>query len=214
MDDEVTSPTRYHSTRVAAQRLCTHVISRDRHRRDGHVGLAWTGAGIGTDRLWLAADGLHRAHGAALPLVPPTSLAAAASFAGVDLATDFSVGRETPPAEPVDAPLDVDPGALGELVSFFASTWPVLTGLAEGAPVTLWPEHFDAAFVWRDRANVGASPGDAFHAGPYVYVGPWGDERPGDGMFWNAPFGAALAYDGDTGRAAAFLQRGISLLAV
>ena len=29
---------------------------------------------------------------------------------------------------------------------------------------------------------------------PYLYVGPWGDERPGDDGYWNAPFGAMRSY--------------------
>ena len=42
------------------------------------------------------------------------------------------------------------------------------------------------------RANLGASPGDAYEPEPYLYVGPWGPERPGDPGYWNAPFGAVL----------------------
>jgi hypothetical protein len=59
----------------------------------------------------------------------------------------------------------------------------------------LWPEHFDhgsLVSVGDDRYNVGASPGDAAEPGPYLYVGPWSDERPGDPDLWNAPFGAVL----------------------
>ncbi len=40
--------------------------------------------------------------------------------------------------------------------------------------------------------NLGASPGDGYSDAPYLYIGPWGPERPGDTKFWNAPFGAAL----------------------
>ena len=65
----------------------------------------------------------------------------------------------------------------------------------------LWPEHFDLAFDVAygepsdtKRINVGASPGDAGHADPYFYVGPWTDERPGDGEYWNAGFGATLSH--------------------
>ena len=45
-----------------------------------------------------------------------------------------------------------------------------------------------------DRVNLGASPGDGFHAEPYLYVGPWGPHRPGAPGFWNAPFGAVLGW--------------------
>ncbi len=58
-----------------------------------------------------------------------------------------------------------------------------------------------------------------FHAEPYLYVGPWGPERPGDPAYWNAPFGAILpharlrAADDARGLAEAFLRRGLDLLA-
>ena len=57
----------------------------------------------------------------------------------------------------------------------------------------LWPEHFDAALdvgTASGRCNVGISAGDSFCEEPYVYVGPWDDQRPGGDSVWNAPFGA------------------------
>ena len=59
----------------------------------------------------------------------------------------------------------------------------------------LWPEHFDLALSIGPegrRANVGASPGDADHDAPYLYVGPW-EPRPGG--IWNEPWGASLGYE-------------------
>ena len=87
----------------------------------------------------------------------------------------------------------------------------------------LWPEHFDlatdvAATAAGDRANYGASPGDAGHPEPYLYVGPW--ELAGcDGGYWNEPFGASLPYAAlraaPDARAAAlrFFREGRGLLA-
>ncbi|MEM9514592.1 MAG: hypothetical protein AAGA42_07000 [Actinomycetota bacterium] len=43
-----------------------------------------------------------------------------------------------------------------------------------------------------DGINLGGSPGDGFSAEPYLYVGPWSANRPGDPDYWNAPFGAVL----------------------
>ena len=68
--------------------------------------------------------------------------------------------------------------------------------------IRLWPEHFDLgvdlAVNSRDkpdvRTNLGASAGDEYHQEPYLYVGPWGAERPGPSEFWNAPFGAVLGF--------------------
>ena len=74
-----------------------------------------------------------------------------------------------------------------------------------GAMVTLGP---DGA-----RANYGGSPGDADHAEPYLYIGPWSmDGR--DGEFWTEAFGASLSYAAllDGADAAAFLRQGKELL--
>ncbi len=216
----------YEQTRIEVQRVCAHVIARERHQRDGHVGLAWTGRGVGTDQLWIEHDGLHRAGGGARPL---TSLGDLAGWAGTDLATPFSAGSETPAVGDPDAPLAIEPTDLDRLLNFFAAAWPTLVDLSrssatagppgtpsrqrtEQAVVTLWPEHFDAAFVWRDAANVGASPGDGFSPAPYVYVGPWGAERPGDQEYWNASFGAFQPFTGDVGQARAFIEHGLALL--
>jgi hypothetical protein len=87
----------------------------------------------------------------------------------------------------------------------------------------LWPEHFDAGCDVVDgkgrRVNLGASPGDGFSDEPYLYVGPWEGERPGDADYWNAPFGAALGYArllaaaDPVAEGVAFVQRGLTLLA-
>ena len=68
------------------------------------------------------------------------------------------------------------------------------------------------------RCNLGASPGDERHPDPYLYVGPWGDERPGDDGYWNAPFGAVLGHaevvdsDSPLRTATAFFHDGIRRL--
>lgn len=48
-----------------------------------------------------------------------------------------------------------------------------------------------------ERANYGASPGDATIPEPYLYIGPWEVDhaRAGGDPFWNQPWGAALRYD-------------------
>ena len=57
----------------------------------------------------------------------------------------------------------------------------------------LWPEHFDygidlAAAPLTSACNLGAAAGDAFHAEPYLYVGPWGfaDGSLRRGVPWTA----------------------------
>ena len=64
------------------------------------------------------------------------------------------------------------------------------------ATVQLWPEHFDLGTdLGPDdtrRANYGASPGDADHPLPYLYVGPW---TASDDPFWDAGAYARLPYE-------------------
>jgi hypothetical protein len=95
----------------------------------------------------------------------------------------------------------VDPVAARRLADTYATIAAALdTVLAalpgEAAPTSarLWPEHFDVALDCAARpgvrVNLGGSPGDRFCAVPYLYVGPWTDDRPGQPAFWNAPFGA------------------------
>jgi hypothetical protein len=197
-------------TRSDVRRLCAHVISRERFGRTGHIGLRWTGHGIGTDAYELRLDGLHRvADGEHRPV---TTLADAAAFAGVDLAAPFSVGQDTPAVGDPAAPIALDPDELDALLDFFRKGWGVLESVADGALITLWPEHFDAAFVWQDRANVGASPGDATSPEPYLYVGPWTSARPGPENAWNAPFGAVTAASAPDAELVAFLRDRLALL--
>jgi hypothetical protein len=66
-----------------------------------------------------------------------------------------------------------------------------LRAFAPGLEPVLWPEHFDLG-ISLDEVNYGISPGDAGHAAPYAYVGPW-EARDGD--FWNVSFGALRSVD-------------------
>ena len=117
-----------------------------------------------------------------------TSIAAAALLLGPELLVDGM------PAD--DEPLGIDPEAAGRLAEFYAFAHQALERArgrlpadAEPSPTVLWPEHFDVAYEAGaekagQRANYGASPGDADHAEPYLYVGPW-TARP-EGELWNA----------------------------
>lgn len=86
-----------------------------------------------------------------------------------------------------DDVLTVDDAASEEIVGGFARGQAALVAFAPEETPVLWPEHFDLG-ITRDEVNYGVSPGDAFLAVPYAYVGPW---SPREGSFWNAPFGAA-----------------------
>jgi hypothetical protein len=90
-----------------------------------------------------------------------------------------------------DQRLEVDDDVADALLAWFAAGDVALRSFAPDQQPVLWPEHFDLAVTvdhgWTGQVNYGVSPGDAGHAEPYAYVGPW-DRRTGH--FWNAPFGA------------------------
>ena len=229
-------PAAFGPTRDALHRVAAHVLARRRADVSGRIGLRAAPGGIATpafgeDLEVLRTSGgmLVRERGGRARHTPLTSLAELASAAGVDLEGALDVGHDPPPLGDADAPLAVDPAAARALGDWFAFATAALDEAAAGArepsAVQIWPEHFDAAcdVAWGpgegERANLGGSPGDAFHPEPYLYVGPWGPERPGDPAFWNAPFGAILPHArlreaGDARRRAeAFLRRGLDLLA-
>ena len=127
---------------------------------------------------------------------------------GVDVELDFSVGHDTPPLGDPDAMVMLDSDTTTVLGDWWALGQRAMDlAIAsfpdpQAAVARLWPEHFD---VGTDlavdpsgkpgrRTNLGASAGDDSHQEPYLYVGPWGDERGGPAEFWNAPFGATLGF--------------------
>ncbi len=81
----------------------------------------------------------------------------------------------------------VDPAAAAVILEAFARANAALRAFAPDEQPVLWPEHFDIA-ISVDEVTYGVSPGDAYLAEPYAYVGPW---SPRQGPFWNTPFGAA-----------------------
>jgi hypothetical protein len=201
------------TTRQDLQRVATHVLARRRHAVTGRFGLRATPGGFGTpafgddvEVLRVAGPALVRERGgdaAFLPLDSAT-LAELAAFAGVDLAPPFAVGADTPPLGDPGAPLRLDAGALEVFAGWYDLGWRALDAVVASRPaarpsvVQLWPEHFDAAVAVSfgpdegQRCNLGASPGDSTSDEPYLYVGPWGADRPGGSAYWNAPFGAVL----------------------
>ena len=214
------TPVEHRATRESLHRVAVHVIARRRTDATGRFGLRATPGGFGTPafggpdhdevlrvagstlvREQRAQDGTH----AAAHAIDGASLAALATFAGADLAGPLSVGSDTPAPGDPDLPLTVNPAAADRIARWFHLGACALDATvaargpgATASVVQLWPEHFDLACdvaAGATRANLGASPGDGFHEDPYVYVGPWTADRPGDPAFWNAPFGAVLGHD-------------------
>ncbi len=237
-------PTTFADTRDALQRVAVHIVARARNQAGAHsIGLRVTPGGFGTPefgpdvtRVRVSGGLILRESGgpdgatSVARGIDGATLAELADVAGVDLAADLDVGHDTPPLGDVDEPLHVDAAAARALAGWFAKTNAALDhvvaavgGSAAPTLVQLWPEHFDAALDLAaapgQRVNLGGSPGDAYHADPYLYVGPWTDERPGDASFWNAPFGSVLGYrdlaatSDPVVTAAEFFLRGIELLA-
>ena len=121
---------------------------------------------------------------------------------GVDLSAEFSVGDHTPPMDAVDEPLPIDDSHVRTLGAWWAFGVEVIDEAIAGSPATdaprlqLWPEHFDVAgtvTVNGQKINLGASPGDAFEPTPYLYVGPWSADRPGDAALLERPVRCAAA---------------------
>ncbi|MEZ5176997.1 MAG: hypothetical protein R2746_01595 [Acidimicrobiales bacterium] len=209
-------PDRYESARGQVQRVVVHVVARARHQAVGRFGLVPTPGGVGTPafgpgvtvvRLGGESLFVERAGEVAITPLAGSTLRSLAEAAGADVDAELTVGHDTPPAVDVDETIDVDPAALAAigwwLALGVAAIDEVVAGLgpvASPARTQVWPEHFDAGTNVsvgpgpNDRVNLGASVGDGFHPEPYLYVGPWGADRPGDAAYWNAPFGAVLGW--------------------
>jgi hypothetical protein len=240
MDAAAVPTTTLTGTRSALQRAAVHVLARRRFEVAGRFGLRAAPGGLATpafgpdpEVLRTAGRFLVREVGgrASAMVVPGATLRELAAFAGTDLSAPFEAGGDTPPVGDPDEPLVIDRDALACLTRWFTLAWAVLDEVTASLPapvvastVQVWPEHFDAATAvdlgGGAGVNLGFSPGDGFEAEPYVYVGPWGSERPGDPAFWNAPFGAVRAasvVDADPDPAAvcrAFLRAGLAALGV
>jgi len=230
-------------TRLSLHALAEHVLCPARYGVNGKVGLRFTRAGFGTP--FFGTDEQLRVEGSTLvytALTPAretrtelTTLGAAASAVGI---APGAPGLFVPTtALDVDRPFDLDAAALAVFGWWFGFAAGMLAQLradpasnppAAAAPsfVQIWPEHFDAATDLGDgaaghRANFGASPGDATHPEPYLYVGPWDrfvlPQAPDP--YWNEPFGASLPYSAMLGpsrareTALAFFREGRDRLA-
>lgn len=218
-------PETFASTRDTLQHLASHIVARARSQATAEISLRITPGGFGTPVFGDARTQVRLSGGLLVRETDTADDAAAsaislhgstltdlAAFARVDLDATLDVGHDTPPLGDADAPLVVDGAAADALASWFAVGAAALDQVVGALPaaatptvIRLWPEHFDvaidAAATPERRVNLGASPGDGFHAEPYAYVGPWTDDRPGEPAFWNAPFGAVMAHDALVGAA-------------
>lgn len=176
-------------TRRALHALAELVLAGPQYAESEDIRLRVTPGGFGTR----VAPNL-RVEGAALvtssvrvPLdsggLTSEKAAEAVGVAARDLRDVYDDGPDLGAADP----LHVDPEAASVILAAFARGDRVMHAFAPEEDAVLWPEHFDIG-ITVDEVNYGVSPGDADHAQPYAYVGPWAARR---GDFWNAPFGAA-----------------------
>jgi hypothetical protein len=181
-------PDTFATTRDALHRLAEQVVSPACVQATGHeIALQVVPGGWGTPPFpggWVRVSGSELETPAAS--APIGSLRAAAEQVGLASAAALD-----------DAPLDVDPDSAHALAAFYGFADGVLRTLRAEAPaeldpspIRLWPEHFDVAFELGSeaegrRAGYGASPGDADHREPYLYVAPRARPR-GPEELWRA----------------------------
>jgi hypothetical protein len=190
------------ATRTALHAVAEQVLAGARFRATGRIGLRAAPGGFGTPpfpgpggvrqilvdgpELVVRTDGGDRR-------APITTVAAAAALVGTAPGAPEGVYPPATTAVGPDRPLVVDPAAAAVLAGVFDRTARALALLRRGWPTAppdpaqLWPEHFDLAMTVAE-VNLGGSPGDEGHAGPYLYVGPW-DREGLTGPFWNESFG-------------------------
>ncbi len=227
-------PDGFGTSRAVARRIGAHVMSRTRQAAVGRIDLAAFPGGIGTpsfgpDHSVIRLSGglfiVERTGDEPTTLsvgVDGSSLAQLAALAGADLSTDLDVGTDTPDLGDIDAPIEFDGASMTQIATWWAMGAQIIDRVVGALPASaaptrarIWPEHFDLAIDVASasgvRLNLGASPGDDFHAVPYLYVSPWDDRRPGDAAYWNAPFGAVLGYD-DVNHAASAFSAGIEFM--
>ncbi|MCU4184044.1 hypothetical protein K6U06_06705 [Acidiferrimicrobium sp. IK] len=167
--------------------LAQHVLAPWRYQAHRRIGLRWTLGGFGTpfvhvDRQSRVTDGLLvRQSGDVAEGMTPSTLGEAAAWLGGPLGAPPESFTPASPADP-EEPLTVRPDAAAWVGEWFGFATRVLEEVRVGEPdygrrrVQLWPEHFDVSVelgAGPAGGTFGASPGDADHDGPYLYVTEW-----------------------------------------
>ncbi len=239
-------PDNWEQQRLVAQRLATHVLGQARFRHDGLFDLVPLPGGFGTppvgpqrERVRLVGGSMfiERVVGddvrelvatTQVEIVVGNTIRGLCNAIGFEPDPDFWVGGDTPPLGDPDELIVLDSvtsSVLGEwyLVGQRAMEEAVasIPG-AEASVGRLWPEHFDFGIDLAAkpgvRVNLGVAAGDGGLNEPYLYVGPWGPERPGPAEYWTGPFGATLTFaeldivEEPLGRAVEFFLHGLAYL--
>jgi hypothetical protein len=197
-------------TRRLLHGVAEGLLAGPQHRTCGRIQLRVVPGGFAT-----TGDPAIRLDGADLVVDEERRVPLSGRFAGVGAATGHGYGEPTNYHDHSgvrdEEDLALDPTALEHLSAWFVRADAALRILAPTETPVLWPEHFDVAVLLMDR-SVGASPGDGFCPTPYAYVGDSTMER---NDYWNAPFGAYLAFEQvpPVGALVAFWTEGLRRLA-
>jgi hypothetical protein len=187
------------------------LMAGPQYRSAGTIRLRVTLGGFGTVAApAVRVDGGELVAGQVRLRMAGTTLRGLAEAAGLDAGAPADLYADGSGAL-LEDPVEVDEQAAAELAGWLATGEAALRTLAPDQTPVLWPEHFDLA-ITVNEVNYGISPGDAFLAEPYAYVGPSLGEgwSPREGGFWNAPFGAVRRAGelADAGEVAAFFAAG------
>ena len=230
-------PAGFSATRDALHQIAFFAIAAKRFAETGKLALRYTHRGFGTpffgadEQVRVEGNHLIRQKGDRVAGVTISTLRGATEFLGITYQDEWYAAFHDP-LKPVGAEVEltVDPAAaaaLGDWIGFATSVLEEARrtpGAKDASRVQLWPEHFDPAFEMGSldegrRASYGASPGDAAHPEPYLYVAAWGEIDRSKG-FWNDETfnGASLSYqellaaDDQRAAALAFFSRGWAVL--
>ncbi|MEZ5245349.1 MAG: hypothetical protein R2707_09660 [Acidimicrobiales bacterium] len=204
-------PRGYPTARDGYHRLAYGVVAEARRLTNTKFGLRFTRGGFGTpffgddEQVRIEHGRLVHQRRDSADSIAITTLRAAADFLGIEPGTD-AAEHDSPSLGDLDADLGATPATGAFLAAWFGFAWSALEELrlTDGAVdvdrTQLWPGHFDPAIAMGraetgGRATYGASPGDADHDEPYLYVGAWGDVDRTD-PYWNetAFNGASMSY--------------------
>lgn len=239
-------PADWEQQRNVAQRLATHVLGQARFRHDNLFDLVPLPGGFGTPPVGSQRERVRFVGGSMFiervigedvrTLTATTDVVTLAGSSINDLCNaigfapdpDFWVGGDTPAlGDPTDMVV-IDSETTSVLGEWYLlgqrAMEEAVASLPDAAASVgrLWPEHFDFGTDLDAkpgvRCNLGAAAGDGFNPEPYLYLGPWGDGRPGPPEYWTAPFGAVLTFaelnivEDPLARAIEFFLHGLSYL--
>ena len=215
-------PDRWPQQRLLAQRLATHVLGQARARHDGLFDLVPLPGGFGTPPVGPRRERVRLVGGSMfvervvgddvrsldattdVVVVAGNTLRGLCDAIGFEPDPDFWVGDDTAPFGDPDEMIVLDSMTTTLLGEWYLVGQRAIEDAVASLPDAaasvgrLWPEHFDfgidVAAAPGVRCNLGASAGDSFLEEPYLYLGPWGPERPGPPEYWTAPFGATLTF--------------------